>query len=567
MIQPRHCLGIALVGVLAFVSSAQDSRAARATISGVVVKDPGSEPVKKAVIELIAEDQRQGGNYTAISGSDGTFRVEDVVPGRYDLFAERTGYVETTNHGVRSQGRSLTLTSGQDLKDIQIHFAAAATVTGHVTDEDGDPMQNAEVTVLRRTFASGHGHLQQVGAERTNDLGEYRVSGLSAGSYYLSVNPPPDFKSLIDPGNSPASGKQSSGKNNEKPSTSYQTTYYPGTLDRSQAEAIQLHAGDEFPANFSLTASPTLTIRGSVTNLPPRASATIMLQASDFNVVFNGAEVHKDGSFVVHDVSPGEYTIIASIDNAPVPMIARQSLQVTSNLDGVRLVPQIGATIRGRLNVEGNAGASVSAGQIMLTLRSSDAADTVLADFDTGSGGQAFSPLALVEPDGTFQWRNVPAGNYSLQLGPEGSFSADWYVKSAVVGGRVADPFAISVDGGAISLDLIASANGGVIEGIVTDSDGHPIADAVVLAAPEMSLRSHADHFRKTVSDQNGHFSLHGIPPGQYSLFAWDDVEGDAYYDPQFLKNYEQRASSLRISEGDRKSVQLQVISTVEESQ
>lgn len=558
----RICPAIVLMSLFSLSSTAQISvippSPSAATIEGVVIKDPSSESVKKAIIELIAEDQQQGGNYTAVSATDGTFHLEGVAPGRYHLFAERTGYVESKNRGGRSEGRILTLTSGQHLKDVQIRFAAAATVTGRVTDEDGDPLENAEVAILRRTFVSGRGRLQQVGAERTNDLGEYRVANLPAGNYYISVNPPPDFKSLID-SESSSSDKKNPGRNNERPSTSYQTTYYPGTSDRSQAEPIQLHPGDEFPANFSLTPNPTLVIRGSVANLPPGTSATIVLQSNDFNIVFNGAEVHKDGSFIIRDVAPGAYTVLASVDNAPVPMIARQSLQLASNnLDGIRLVPQTGATIRGTLHLEGRTEIQFSH-RMSLVLHSPDGEDDVAAEFGSESG---FSPVAEVAPDGNFQWANVPPGDYSIRLGAEGNGTSDWFVKSAVAGGHAADPSAIPVDGGTMTLDLIASAKGGVIEGIVIDPQGHPVADAVIVAAPETSLRSHSDRFRKTVSDQNGHFSLHGIPPGQYSLFAWDNVDGDAFYDPDFLKNYEPQANLLRIMEGDRKSVQLQVITT-----
>ena len=562
----RICLAVVLLSLFALSSSAQipaipSQPSGPAAIEGIVIKDPGSEPVKKAVIELIAEDQQQGGNYTAVTGADGGFRIEGIKPGRYHLFAERTGYIESTDHGGRSRGRTLTLTAGQELKDIQVRFAAAAIVTGRVTDEDGDPLENAEVTVLRRSFSSGRTRLQQVGSERTNDLGEYRVPGLAAGSYYISVNPPPDFKSLLDSENSPAAEKNRPSSNGEKPSASYHTTYYPGTLDRSQAEPIQLHAGDEFPANFSLTPSPTLTIRGVVTNLPPNSSATIMLQSSDFNVVFNGAEVHRDGSFVIRDVSPGAYTIVASVENASVPMIARQSLRVSSNnVDGLRLVAQTGTSIRGRLRWEGKTDDSPSnSGQILLALSPSDSDADAVMDFSVGDG---FSPVAQMTADGAFQWTNVPPGNYSLRLGSERKDAANWFLKSVVVGGRATDFSSISVGGGVMVLDVIASANGGIIEGIVTDSQGEPVADAVVVAAPEERLRS--GRFLKTVSDQRGRFSLHGIAPGQYSLFAWDDVDGDVYYDPDFLKNYEQQAISLRIAEGDHKSLQLQVISTAE---
>ena len=130
----RAFIRIALVSVLAVSCTAQPSPTtsklpASATLEGVVTKDPGSEPVKKAVIELIAEDQKQAGNYTALSATDGTFRIEGVVPGRYHLFAERTGYVESTKHGGRSVGSILTVAAGQDLKDLHIRFAAAATVS------------------------------------------------------------------------------------------------------------------------------------------------------------------------------------------------------------------------------------------------------------------------------------------------------------------------------------------------------------------------------------------------------------------------------------------------------
>ena len=71
----------------------------------------------------------------------------------------------------------------------------------------------------------------------------------------------------------------------DKPApAAYQTTYYPGTRDRGQAASIQLHAGEDFPVNFSLTPSPSLTIRGSVVNLPPGSSAAIMLQSKDFSL-------------------------------------------------------------------------------------------------------------------------------------------------------------------------------------------------------------------------------------------------------------------------------------------
>ncbi|HVI78493.1 MAG TPA: carboxypeptidase regulatory-like domain-containing protein, partial [Candidatus Acidoferrum sp.] len=321
-----------------------------AVIMGIVTKDPDSQPVKKALIELIAENQTHGGDYTALTGADGSFRIENVIPGRYHLFAERSGLLDVDRQRTHSDGRVLTLTPGQELKDLHIRLQAAAVIRGRVTDEDGEPMQDAEVTVLQQTFASGHTHWQQTAGERTNDLGEFRIANLPPGNLYVSVSPPPDLKALIE-----SAGRGSAeSRPAEKPAASYQTTYYPGTTDRSQALAVQLHPGDDFPVSFSLMPGPSLTISGTVVNLPPRTSATIMLQSRDFNVIQSGAEIHKDGSFVIRDVSPGSYTITASVDGSGVPMTARQALQVGSaSVDGLRLSPQPGTTLRGHLRLEG----------------------------------------------------------------------------------------------------------------------------------------------------------------------------------------------------------------------
>jgi protocatechuate 3,4-dioxygenase beta subunit len=532
----------------------------------MVIKEPGSEPVKKAVIELIAENQAEGGDYTAITGADGTFRIEGIVPGRYRLFAERTGFLETDKRRAHSEGRVLTLAAGQELKDLQIHLQPAAVVRGRVTDEDGDPMANAQVAVLRRTFVSGRSRWEQAGSERTNDLGEYRIAGLTAGNYYVSVSPPPDFKSLIEAANT-ATTVEPRTSSPEKPAataTTYQTTYYPGTADPSQATPIELHAGDEFPVDFSLTPSPSLSIRGSVVNLPLHSSAVIMLQSRDFSLVLNGAEMHPDGSFVIRDVAPGAYTIMATVDGASVPMMARQSLQVVANnIEGLRLAPQPGAWIRGRLRLEDKRNAGrFDFSEIFLALRSADGDDEALSAFSTGD---AFSHLAHVAPDGSFEWKSVPPGNYYIQLAGDGHGNGNLFLKSVVAGNHDLDDSGIAVNGGTIVLDLIASVDGGVVEGVVIDRKGEPLANAVIVAAPEARSRGRADRFHRTVSDQSGRFTLHGLPPGEYTLFAWESMDGEAYYNADFLKVYEGQGTALRIS-GSGKTVQLLAIPDAEET-
>ncbi len=97
------------------------------------------------------------------------------------------------------------------------------------------------------------------------------------------------------------------------------------------------------------------------------------------------------------------------------------------------------------------------------------------------------------------------------------------------------------------------------------DQNDEPVADAVIVAVPEARFRNRPDRYRKAVADQSGHFSLRGLPPGDYTLFAWESVDGEAYYNPEYLRDYEGRGKPMRVREGNRISVQLKAIPSAED--
>src|SRR5262252_6595744 len=129
---PRLILSLILLGASALAQNAANSPA-RATVEGFVTRDPDGTPVKKALIELIGENQAEAGDYTAMTGPDGLFRIENVIPGRYHLFAERTGLLDTDKQRGRNEGRLLTITAGREVKDIHMRLQAAAVVRGRLT--------------------------------------------------------------------------------------------------------------------------------------------------------------------------------------------------------------------------------------------------------------------------------------------------------------------------------------------------------------------------------------------------------------------------------------------------
>src|SRR5216683_5988533 len=101
-------------------TSAQESASAvkGSSIAGMVMKEPGSQPLKKVLVQIIAENQKEGGNYTASTDADGHFHIESVVPGRYRLFLEKTGFVEVNVRGLKSDTNIFTIRAGQPLEDL-----------------------------------------------------------------------------------------------------------------------------------------------------------------------------------------------------------------------------------------------------------------------------------------------------------------------------------------------------------------------------------------------------------------------------------------------------------------
>ena len=141
----------------------------------------------------------------------------------------------------------------------------------------------------------------------------------------------------------------------------------------------------------------------------------------------------------------------------------------------------------------------------------------------------------------------------------------DWFLKSVVAAGHDAIDSGFNVSTGTTTIALVASANGGVAEGGASNQQGEPVADAVIVAVPEARFQSRPERYRKALTDQSGHFTLRGLSPGDYTLFAWEGVDGEAYYNAEFLKSFEGQGKALHVREGLRVTVQLKTIPSAED--
>jgi hypothetical protein len=81
-----------------------------------------------------------------------------------------------------------------------------------------------------------------------------------------------------------------------------------------------------------------------------------------------------------------------------------------------------------------------------------------------------------------------------------------------------------------------------------------------VVLVPETRLRIHSRLFDETTVGADGHFSIRGIAPGDYLLFAWDPLDVPPYRDPEALAPYEADGQAVHIAEGGSVQVELKAI-------
>jgi protocatechuate 3,4-dioxygenase beta subunit len=519
-------------------------------LEGQVVKDPGSLPVKKAEVQLIAEGQEEEGKtYTGTTDAEGHFRIEGIRAGRYRAFVERVGLVEIDKRRKRSAGTALSFDPRKDISDLVLHMLPAAVVVGRVVDEDGDPMPRADVSVLRYGYTLGQRHLETAASGTTNDLGEYRIPDLLPGRYLITANPTPDFSNL-------AAAPADKPNGQPKQETAYVPTYYPGTTDRSEAAFLELRAGDETAVNFNLTPSQTFHVRGSVANLGNKnGRAALSLRAKDSNTEI--AElVDKDGKFDLDHVPPGSYTLLARTENLQSAEMTQQLLEVAnSDVNGLRVVLMEGSRVRGKVSVAGNRKADLSS--LLIFLQPGDR-DRTQSFFDRDL---VVNPtLAQVKSDGAFELKDVPAGNYVVRIEGDPKLE-DFYLKSTTVGPTDITNSGLTVGGGGTySLEVLVGMSAAKLDGTVVDSDGHPVADATVVVVPSGERSGRSELYQKGNTDQRGVFYLAGLTPGDYVVYAFESIEEGAYLDPAFMKPHENSGEKVHLDENSRKTLRPKII-------
>jgi hypothetical protein len=150
----------------------------------------------------------------------------------------------------------------------------------------------------------------------------------------------------------------------------------------------------------------------------------------------------------------------------------------------------------------------------------------------------------------------IPPGLYALRIH---DLPEDVYVASAEMGGENLLLGRVSIDAES-KVSIRLGRPGATVSGNVQGSNGEQIANAAVVLVPFPALRTTGLRYRSGTSDIRGRFELKGIAPGNYLLFAWQDIEGAAYRNPEFMGRFEGRGREVHIESDERQSMNIRLL-------
>ena len=296
----------------------------------------------------------------AMTDPQGQFAFQGLPKGRFSLSTTRPGYVDGAYGRLRPGGQTQTveLADDQRVAGLSIPMWKYASISGAVLDERGEPIVNAQVRALKRSFVSGRRQFTAVGAaDTTDDRGAYRIGSLEPGDYIVvvPVTQQPSIDSLLQSlgvareaaigaggggggggmvsfnvqlnagGGSPMTSVMynsdggsiaPAGKTEDGHLLTYRTEFYSGALSGSRATALTIGAGEERSGvDFQLKPVRTVSVSGTLMGpdgpSPNTSLSLIPAEADDTVTAIETATAMSDGNgaFKFSDVPPGSYAL------------------------------------------------------------------------------------------------------------------------------------------------------------------------------------------------------------------------------------------------------------------
>lgn len=499
------------------------SRAVAAEISGRAIDAQTSEPIAHAHLTVhVNAPGNQYADLVLLTDSAGAFAASNLPEGTAQISGEKAGYVPASLSRV-------PLSDKPAQPPLVMRLTRQAVIEGTVVDENNVGLPSTLVQLFQYRALNGWRRLMGGASDHTDETGEFRISGLSPGRYYLGTTAP--FERLRNP-----------------KKLVYPPTLYPDATDTNSALPIDLQPGSDEHIKVRLRAVVSHQIRGRIT---AAGRPNVGLRAQDLDrfplpLVVSSNWDEKTGTFTIRDAPPGTYILEVRTTLDGRQLLGARTITVADgDLDGILIEPRAVPEVTGRVFLDGKA-------------LSPGAASYVTLQSPQRTAG------AKIEDDGSFRATNVEPGTYRVFVN-----AASYYVQSfqqgtydvrrdgITVGDSAPDPIEIQLRSQAATIEGLVAGPGpdhqaAVIVGLFSKIDGELVLEKQVgVGGFVMSLNGNPP---VVVPDGslNGmaRFTMQGVAPGEYVLLAWPSDEQIEYSAPGFAQHYAASGQTVRVTEG-----------------
>lgn len=377
-----------------------------ATIAGTVTLN--GEPMRNVVVTLRLQNPTGPASSfpRAKTDAEGRFRLTGISGGQYVLGALAPTFISENeqsfqNPAFSAGGKPVNVRDGETVENVEIKLKRGGVITGRVTDAHGEPVIETNVRLIQVTtpnpsrMAGPPPPPMNMGTYRTDDRGVYRIFGLTAGKYKVSIGLPvrQGFFTM------------------QTSRTYTPETFHPDVTEEAKAKVIELEEGREV-TDVDIKAAEeqkAYEISGRVVNAEteqPIVGIGLSFASYDANGRMTGAMTggwrsDANGEFRMLGARPGKHGVFvedregkSDFYSSPV-----QFDVFNSDVEGIEVRAVRGATISGTIVIEGTNDPAILAGRSQIRLNSGDRANT-----------PGKSRYGKANPDGTFRITGLPEG-------------------------------------------------------------------------------------------------------------------------------------------------------------
>src|SRR6266702_373581 len=476
-------------------------------IAGTVVSMADGHPLQRASVAIIDTADRKPVQ-SMTSDEYGHFAFTGVPAGMFTLQGTTSGYLTTSYDEHEGFNTGITTGAGVDTESLVLKLQPQGAMAGTILDEAAEPVQSATVHLFRQSKNSGDdSRTSPVGTENTDDLGRFEFPHLGPGTYLLAVSARPWYAVYPDP------------VQQERPSPSgfadfhdpslevaYPTTYYPGTADPAEASPILVRGGDSVDLHLQLQPVPSVSV--TLPHVVPKEGqpdAIPQLRTSIFGQPQSpaGQQLRQNPTQVVfYGLAPGDYRLV----DGRTPFDLSET--------GTKLHLSDRSTNATLLAVSGLAHVHV----LLQSAHGAKLAPRITVSLVHRHGDTSVRGATDDKNEVTL---DAEPGDYFFEV----SAAQRYFVPQIAAGDQVLPANNIHLDASAnasVTLTIVPGIH--TLKGFVR-KDGKPAPGTFLLLVPTAEVHEIRTFFLQQ-SDLDGSFSITGLGPGDYSLFAieggWD---------------------------------------------